>query len=90
VSPSRVAAEYVNFTRFNGARRPKPVKRRTTVPEKAEKRAHKRTFTKTTVKNGRTVDHEQIATRAYFIYLEEGGGDEVENWLRAEHELTAA
>lgn len=32
--------------------------------------------------------HEDIATRAYFIHLE-GGADPFENWLRAEHELTA-
>ena len=31
-----------------------------------------------------------IARRAYFIYLEEGGRDELENWVRAERELTAA
>ena len=34
--------------------------------------------------------HEQISERAYFIYLEEGNGDEFGNWLRAEQELTAA
>jgi hypothetical protein len=38
----------------------------------------------------RKVDHSQIAERAYFIHLEEGGSDEVANWLRAERELTAA
>ncbi len=31
-----------------------------------------------------------IAERAYFIYLEEGAGDQFENWVRAERELTAA
>ena len=31
-----------------------------------------------------------IAERAYFIYLEEGGSDQFENWVRAERELTAA
>ena len=31
-----------------------------------------------------------IAERAYFIYLEEGGSDQLENWVRAERELTAA
>ena len=35
-----------------------------------------------------TVSHEDIATRAYFIHLE-GGHDPLENWVRAEHELTA-
>jgi hypothetical protein len=31
---------------------------------------------------------EHVATRAYYIHLEEGG-DPTENWLRAEHELVA-
>jgi len=60
------------------------------MPEKADKPARKRTPRKAAVKNDRTVDHDQIATRAYFIYLEEGRSDDVENWLRAERELTAA
>ncbi len=32
---------------------------------------------------------EDIATRAYYIHLEEGG-DAHENWMRAEHELAPA
>ena len=36
-----------------------------------------------------TVSYEDIATRAYYIHLD-GGHDPFENWLRAEHELTAA
>jgi hypothetical protein len=32
----------------------------------------------------------EIAERAYFIYLEHGARDELENWVRAERELTAA
>jgi hypothetical protein len=35
------------------------------------------------------VVHEHIATRAYFIHLEEGG-DPHSNWLRAERELVPA
>ena len=34
--------------------------------------------------------HADIAERAYFISLEDGGRDEFENWVRAERELTAA
>jgi hypothetical protein len=36
--------------------------------------------------------NEEIATRAYEIYLERGGGHggDVEDWLQAERELTAA
>ena len=33
------------------------------------------------------VTHEQIALRAYEIFLREGGGDDVGHWLRAEQEL---
>ena len=33
--------------------------------------------------------HDDIATRAYYIHLEQGG-DPFENWLRAERELVAA
>jgi len=32
---------------------------------------------------------EEIAARAYEIHLSGAGGDDVENWLRAERELTA-
>ena len=38
----------------------------------------------------RTPDHDEIAERAYYIHLEEGVGDELANWLRAERELKAA
>jgi hypothetical protein len=38
----------------------------------------------------RKPSHDQISERAYFIYLNEGGYDEVANWLRAERELTTA
>ncbi|HYB30891.1 MAG TPA: DUF2934 domain-containing protein [Solirubrobacteraceae bacterium] len=34
--------------------------------------------------------HEEIAERAYFIYLERGSSDELANWLRAERELKVA
>jgi hypothetical protein len=33
--------------------------------------------------------HDEIARRAYYIHLEQGG-DPFENWLRAERELVAA
>ncbi len=38
----------------------------------------------------RRPDHTEICERAYYIHLEEAGSDELENWLRAERELTAA
>jgi DUF2934 family protein len=34
--------------------------------------------------------HDEIAERACFIHLEQGGSDELANWLRAERELKAA
>lgn len=35
-------------------------------------------------------NHDEISERAYFIHLQEGARHELENWLRAERELTAA
>jgi DUF2934 family protein len=35
------------------------------------------------------LEWEHVATRAYYIHLEEGGNP-FENWLRAERELVAA
>ena len=52
----------------------------------AKKPATRRTTKKATEPVVLTWEH--VATRAYYIHLEEGG-DAVENWLRAEHELVA-
>jgi Protein of unknown function (DUF2934) len=38
----------------------------------------------------RQPDQGEISKRAYFIHLEEGEGDQLGNWLRAERELTTA
>ncbi len=35
------------------------------------------------------VTPDEIAVRAYHIHLSESGGDELENWVRAERELLA-
>ena len=43
---------------------------------------------RTTRKKKVEITQEHIATRAYFIHLEEGG-DPQSNWLRAEQELVA-
>jgi Protein of unknown function (DUF2934) len=40
--------------------------------------------------NRRPPSYDEICERAYFISLEQGGGDEVANWLRAERELATA
>jgi hypothetical protein len=34
--------------------------------------------------------YDEIARRAYEIHESDAGGDELENWFRAEHELVAA
>jgi hypothetical protein len=64
------------------------------VPEKTAKPARRRTTTPRTRTarraRGRKIGHAEIAQRAYYIYLDEGRSDELENWLRAERELTAA
>jgi DUF2934 family protein len=58
------------------------------MTEKPTKPAKKRT---TQAKpKPRVPDQSEIAERAYFINLEDGGSDELANWLRAEHELTAS
>ena len=42
-----------------------------------------------TKKQTTAIGREQIAERAYYLYLERGG-DELENWLHAERELVSA
>ena len=56
----------------------------------AAKRATARRPARRTKTQQRKPDHRDISSRAYFIHLEEGGGDELGNWLRAERELTPA
>ena len=53
--------------------------------------AKKATTTRRTTKKATepvVLTWEDVATRAYFIHIEEGG-DPTENWLRAERELVA-
>ncbi len=57
---------------------------------KAGKAADKPTASRKRTTRPRKPSHDEIAERAYFIYVEEGGSDHVENWLRAEWELTTA
>lgn len=56
----------------------------------AKKTPKKATTPRKRTKRRTPPTHDQIAERAYFIHLEEGGGDAVEDWLRAERELSAA
>jgi hypothetical protein len=67
--------------------------RKATEAAATKKPAAKRAVTRRTKKadgSGPIVlTWEHVATRAYYIHLEEGG-DPVENWLRAERELVPA
>jgi hypothetical protein len=67
--------------------------RKATEAAASKKAAVKKTVTRRTKKPEATeptvLTWEHVATRAYYIHLE-AGGDPVENWLRAEHELVAA
>jgi len=60
------------------------------MTDKPARPASKRTSTRTAKTKVRTPDHSEICERAYFIHLEEGSDDHLDNWLRAERELTAA
>jgi hypothetical protein len=61
------------------------------VPEKSVKPARKRASSPKAIANREPkVEQDEIAKRAYFIYLQEPHSDEIANWLRAERELTAA
>jgi hypothetical protein len=57
----------------------KPAARKRTTTAAAKPRTRRRKPT-----------HHQIAQRAYFLSLGDGGADEFGNWLRAERELAAA
>ena len=54
----------------------KPARKRATSPRAKTRR--------------RKPSHSEISERAYFIHLNEGRSDQLENWLRAERELIAA
>ena len=63
------------------------------MAEKAAKPVAKRVSTRTPRARKPKLhkpDHSEISERAYFIHLEDGGSDELGNWLRAERELSAA
>ena len=63
---------------------------KTTGAEKRPAAPRKRTTAAKPRTRRRRPTHAQISERAYFIYLDEGNGDEFGNWLRAERELVAA
>jgi hypothetical protein len=59
------------------------------MPKLAKTAARKPAAKRTTRKKKVEITPEHVATRAYFIHLEEGG-DPYSNWLRAERELVPA
>jgi hypothetical protein len=67
------------------------------APKKTDPADTKPTAAKTTTARKRTVKAvdaqqptaEQIAMAAYFIAISGEGGDDTENWLRAEQQLTS-
>jgi hypothetical protein len=65
--------------------------RKATEAAATKKTAAKKTITRRTKKATEPIvlTWEDIATRAYYIHLEEGG-DPSENWIRAERELATA
>lgn len=61
------------------------------MPEKTGKAAGKRAAApRRRSTRIRQVEHAEIAQRAYYIYLDEGRQDALENWLQAERELAGA
>ncbi len=67
--------------------------RKATEAAATKKPAAKKATTTRRTKKAETTEQivlswEHVATRAYFIHLEEGGNP-TENWLRAEQELVA-
>jgi hypothetical protein len=65
--------------------------RKTTEAAATKPVAEKTVTRRTTKKKAETIEltWDHVATRAYYISLEEGG-DATENWLRAERELVTA
>ena len=66
-------------------------KKATEAAASTRKPAARKTTTTRRTKKAELVEMswDHVATRAYYIHLEEGG-DPTENWLRAERELIAA
>ena len=65
-------------------------KKATEAAATTKKPAAKKTTTRRTRKTPPVQLHwDHVATRAYYIHLEQGG-EPTENWLRAERELLAA
>jgi Protein of unknown function (DUF2934) len=86
--PAKPAAPGKRATAATAA---EPVKRASRAPAATRaKPAARRVSVSAPGTNRRPPSYDEICERAYFISLEQGGGDEVANWLRAERELATA
>ena len=63
---------------------------KTTTAKKATATAAKPKLVRARKPKAPVVSAEQIAERAYYIWVEGSEGDAFEHWVRAERELTAA
>ena len=68
----------------------KTVKPKSAKPKSAKTAKSTSAVSRESTLRRRRPSHDEIAERAYFIYVEEGGPDQLGNWLRAERELTMA
>lgn len=63
--------------------------KKTAAAKKTTTTTRKRTLKAVETPQIREISPEEIAERAYYIAISGQGGDDLENWLRAEHELTS-
>lgn len=63
---------------------------KTTAAKRTTTTAAKPKLVRARKPKARVVSAEQIAERAYYIWVEGSEGDAFEHWVRAERELTAA
>jgi hypothetical protein len=59
------------------------------MTDKAATPAKKRVRTTKPEAQRRSPNHGEIQERAYYISLQDGGSDDLANWIRAERELTS-
>jgi diacylglycerol O-acyltransferase len=89
--PTKPAKREKRATAANPTKPAKREKRASAAPAVARAKRVARSASPSAPRaNTRSASYDEISERAYFISLEEGGGDEVANWLRAERELATA
>jgi len=88
--PQKPAKPAARAKRATAATAAEPAKRAAAAPAAARAKPARPARLSARRTNRRPPGYDEICERAYFISLEEGGGDEVANWLRAERELATA